>query len=225
MSCYEWEAGTIVLPTAAVTAVKRAVKDAALAHRRRLYDEAQRFWKALPRRYRAEAELYGRAASAFLYGNDGRQGEALADLPRWPGIGPANDTQLTDDLHELLVVPADGKPRRTRLQDVSAVCPVPTGADPTYRCGEASLCFEGRKAHWRVPENNHAREQARAHPLAAAFFRALGKVRWTRGSGGEIVGNDEYNRDSGCEGGGANYVTANYGPEPVVRRSRPGRAR
>jgi hypothetical protein len=219
MSCYEWEAGTIVLPTAAVTAVKRAVKDAALAHRRRLYDEAQRFWEALPRRHRANAELYRRAASAFLYGNEGRHGDALDGLPRWPGVA-GSDTQFAEDLDHLLACPADGKPRRARLQDASSVCPVPAGANPAYRCGEAGLRFEGRKAHWRVPENNHAREHAHDHPLAIAFFRALDRVHWTRGSGGHIVGNDEYNRDSGYEGGGANYVTARYGPEPAGRRRR-----
>lgn len=214
-----------MLPTAAVTAVKRAVKDSALVYRQQLYDEAQRFWKALPRRYRTDADLYGRAVEAFLYGNDARQGEAIADLPRWPGMAADSGTRFTNDLDELLACPADGKPRRARLQDVSAVFPVPTGADPAYQCGEASLRFEGRRAHWRVPENNHAREHARAHPLAVAFFRALGRVRWTRGSGGDIVGNDEYNRDSGYEGGGANYVTADYGPEAAARRPRLGRAR
>ena len=217
MSCSEWEAGTIVLPTAAVTAVKRAVRDAALAHRRRLYEEAKKFWNALPRSYRTDAQRYGRAVSAFLYGNNGRLGELLADLPRWQGVCAGNDTAFTDDLYELLACSAEGKPRRARLQDLSAACPLPAGADPSYRCGEAGLRFEGRKAHWRVPENNHAREQAHAHPLAAAFFRALDNVRWTRGSGGDIVGNDEYNRDSDYEDGGANYVTAHYGPDPAVR--------
>jgi hypothetical protein len=50
MSRYEWDSGTIVLPAAEVTAVKRAVKNAADGHLSRLYDEAQKFWAALPRR-------------------------------------------------------------------------------------------------------------------------------------------------------------------------------
>jgi hypothetical protein len=70
-----------------------------------------------------------------------------------------------------------------------------------------------------VPSNNHACETARRHPVAAAFFAALGRVRWTRGSGGEIVGNDEYNRDVDYEGGGANYVVDRYGPTPSRRLS------
>lgn len=53
----------------------------------------------------------------------------------------------------------------------------------------------------------------RGHPLATVLFRLLNKVQWTRGSGGEIVGNDEYNRDSTHVGGGSNYVKDSWGPK------------
>jgi hypothetical protein len=46
----------------------------------------------------------------------------------------------------------------------------------------------------------------------AIFFAALGKIKWTRSSGGFATGNDEYNQDNTYSGGGANYVTFSYGP-------------
>ena len=40
-------------------------------------------------------------------------------------------------------------------------------------------------------------------------MRELGRLNWTRATGGVFSGNDEYNRDSGS---GGNYITAAYGP-------------
>jgi hypothetical protein len=72
--------------------------------------------------------------------------------------------------------------------------------------------------YWGVMENNHAREHARATKNAQALFSALGRIKWVRGSGGSIVGNDEYHRDDREIGGGGNYEVAYYGP-PRKRRS------
>lgn len=85
--------------------------------------------------------------------------------------------------------------------------------------GDASIILddETRTVIWDVPENNHARENARKDPLARALFRALGAIKWTRDSGGVIAGNDEYNRDDLSAGAGGNYEVAYYGP---VRKRR-----
>lgn len=70
---------------------------------------------------------------------------------------------------------------------------------------------------WNVYEGNHACEEARKHETAKALFRALDRVVWTRGSGGDIVGNDEYNRDSCSLGGSGNYLVTRYGPQKKRR--------
>ena len=61
---------------------------------------------------------------------------------------------------------------------------------------------------WDVSENNRAVEHAHDHWFAKLVFEALGKITWTRNSGGKIIGNDEYNRDAGreYEGGGGSYT-------------------
>ena len=61
-------------------------------------------------------------------------------------------------------------------------------------------------------------------------------MKWTARSGGSILGNDEYNRDSGRdhEGGGGSYVSMRFGQDEVewkkeiasyaTGRSRPSRS-
>jgi hypothetical protein len=51
-----------------------------------------------------------------------------------------------------------------------------------------------------------------------AMFRALDRIKWTARTGGEFVGNDEYNQDNRYAGGGGNYVTSSYGPKAEKRR-------
>ena len=76
-----------------------------------------------------------------------------------------------------------------------------------------SVNNEAKTLGWNVSENNHAVEHAREHPMGRAFFKVLAGVKWTRGSGGVLSGNDELSRDNNHEeGGGANYVTARFGP-------------
>ena len=89
---------------------------------------------------------------------------------------------------------------------------LPTSKSCNVRCGEAciSLDNENKSVIWDVPENNHACDSARSHSLAKEMFRLLERITWTRGSGGTIIGNDEYNRESDCAGGGGNYVKETF---------------
>jgi len=79
--------------------------------------------------------------------------------------------------------------------------------------GTAAISFNklDHSVYWSVPENNHACERAHEQPEAKLLFRLLQNVKYTRNSGGEIIGNDEYNRDNMQSGGGANYVVFSFG--------------
>lgn len=85
--------------------------------------------------------------------------------------------------------------------------------------GDASIVLNAatKSVSWVVYENNRACEEARDHELAKVLFRALGNINWVRGSGGKIVGNDEYNRDSCVLGACGNYLVASYGPNKKHR--------
>jgi hypothetical protein len=86
--------------------------------------------------------------------------------------------------------------------------------------GCITLDYKTHCVCWDVPENNRASEHARDELVARALFRALEQIKWVRGSGGTIVGNDEYNRDSRGVGGGGNYEVAYYGPPRKTKTSR-----
>lgn len=81
-----------------------------------------------------------------------------------------------------------------------------------FEDGGISLDRDSRTVRWCVPENNHAIDHAREHPLGMLFWKLLRQVQWTRGTGGRIVSNDEYNEDDRSAGGGANYVKERFGP-------------
>lgn len=84
--------------------------------------------------------------------------------------------------------------------------------DQGYEAATIRFDVKARTVTWWVEENNHAVERARESWLALEFFRLLRDVKWTRGTGGVLTGNDEYNEDTREAGGGANYITARYGP-------------
>jgi len=89
----------------------------------------------------------------------------------------------------------------------------------------ASLAFDEahRLVKWVVSDNDRAVERARQHPMAKAFFAALGQIAWSPGSGGDIVGNDAYHQDNLGLGGGENYVTESFGPRSTRGLTRPRR--
>ena len=79
--------------------------------------------------------------------------------------------------------------------------------------GDANILFldKGHIVDWHVSENNHAADTAREHFFAKVLFTLLDAITWTKGSGGTIVGNNEYNRESEGVGGGGNFLVREYG--------------
>lgn len=192
MSCYEWEAGTIKLPTAEVVKVRDAVKNAHAARAAQLYQQTQTFWKGLTAAQKRDREKYDGAVRTFV--------ERFSD---------AADHKDMSGLLSRWNQPIS----RVTQTDVKRVLGTATGANFRLDLDGAWIEFKGREVHWRVGENNRACERARDHPMAKALFAALSRVKWTRGSGGQIVGNNEYNRDDRSAGGGGNYVVSEYGPK------------
>lgn len=187
MSRSEWERGSITLPAAAVAGLRQALVDASNAAHERAYTQARAWVQQQPSR--ANSKL-----RAALYANN-----------------------LPEDVHRVisyLLFQIPAKPVRLPTHaDVDFTAPRATSRTCRFTVGdEAEIFFTGRVVNWSVEENNHAVERAHEHPIGVLFFRALDRIAWTRGTGGQLIGNDEYNQDSREQGGGGNYVTATFGP-------------
>lgn len=185
MSCYEWSHGEIVLPSAAFSEVRKAMQDAMYEKWKKAFDDSQRFWKSLTPKQKSDWDAFRKALWERRYDND----------TVWLIEGYRRSE----------------KPRRVLRTDIDW----PTNRTVDFHESDLSLGFrrEKRTIVFSVSENNHAREHAQNTVLKTAFDREMEKVRWTHGTGGVILGNDEYNREAGYEreGGGGSYVVAAYG--------------
>lgn len=209
MSCYNWEHGTITLPAKAWATFRTALIKAHNEQQEALLKDAQAAYKAVKAAIKGKR---GNARSTAI--------EAALD---------AHCTESTQGWHRYSSreVNYDRKYRLERLVckreywngPITLVAPkrkamgiLPVSKSAALILDEATITLDNatRTVTWDVPENNRAVERANEHPVAVKMWQLLGKVEWTRGSGGQIIGNDEYNRDSYDCGGGGNYVTKTF---------------
>lgn len=193
MSCYEWERGTITIPSKKFSAFRKQIISDWNNYRLQLFEAAKlalpkiraackskENWTATDTAVRIAAEFTKEpeALVALISSNEG--GKIKFASPKKKDLGLLPISKIGQALH---------------FEDASIV-----------------FSSSANTVIWDVGENNHAREYARDHPMGRAFFRALHAMEWVRGTGGTIIGNDEYNRDADYEGGGGNYITASFGP-------------
>lgn len=206
MSCYEWEKGEIVLP-----------KSEWANFRKTLIKEHN---DRLTKTFELALQLHARIAE----GSKGTRGENRVKKQQelWNELTRLTQDDLKHRVHELIFKAEPGKWERTVLtlpkkKDLGLL---PLTSDCAINLDDASIYLrnDSQTVKWVVPENNHACEHARSHPVANRMFVLLHQVKWTRGSGGTIVGNNEYNRDSDAEYGGGNYVVERFGPESAAEK-------
>lgn len=192
MSCNGWESGTILLPRQSVAGVRKVVREAVNELHASNYRKARELWQ------RHGTELRRSVVAAQ------EKGTPYANF--WGIVDEADETyEVMDALRK--AAEAGKAPKHDFVRPHAT-----TRAMTTVELHVASIRFDGRKLHWAVGWNNHAREEAHEHLVVAALFKTLDRLAWTRGSGGVIVGNDEYNRDNVDAGGGGNYITFAFGP-------------
>lgn len=205
MSHYDWEQGTIILPAAAVAQVKEKVRKAQNQLAASVYTEVKRFWVEDAKRTRS-TRGYMTAYDAYIQRNQ-----------RWPRLPEEAQNIAYQVLEDLSQAPRQATWADLERCDLSRA----NNRDNRFLLGETTIYFAGREVSWHVSENNNACERAHQHPVAKAFFSALNQVNWTRGSGGVILGNDEYNRDAGkhYDGGGGSYTVVGFGPLGAPERT------
>lgn len=209
MSCNERERGSLLLPTAAASAVKKAVRDAQNAEHEQIYTLAIEFWRGLKSKPRTSKALY----TALGAWREAQYAKHSRSLNSYYAVEPSDDAATIEAVCSTLGSALwrnggrEGKPCAPRREDVSPK--KVTNKDNVFAAGdEACISFKGREVNWSVSENNHAVETARATPVAKAFFKAIGAVTWTRGTGGVFKYANEYQEDA-WQGP---TISARYGP-------------
>lgn len=204
MSRSEWERGEIKIPSSEWAATKKLIREAWNKEQDRLFARAKTIYEKIKGKKKPQnvrADPFGKDfdnAPCFLF----REKE-----PDERGYWILRETM-----------------RRPTRSDFSHV----TNRANSFMSEDSDLTVafdnDKRTILWDVVENEDACEEARRSGFGSAVMRILGQVKYKRGSGGKIIGNDEYNQDTTYEGGGANYVKDEFGPDmpqperPVVSR-------
>jgi hypothetical protein len=194
MSTYEWESGTIKIPAKEWTKFRTAIIKASNQLKLNGFELAK--------------ALYPKVKKT----KPKNQWESALDTVFEAERGSSDDERF-DVVRSLLYTYDQEKRKQVLRRPVkSNLGLLPTSKSCSIILGEACITLnnESKSVTWDVSENNHACDSARAHPLGKELFRLLERITWTRGSGGTIIGNDEYNRDSDCAGGGGNYVKSEF---------------
>lgn len=222
MSKYEWEQGEFKLPTAEFTKLRKRLEQVEKARKQATFDHAQEFWKGLSAKEKRDERAYQDAIERYCYPQRTNMAGGYRPLPGYPnGLDEHSAAELAETLswttRRQVETDSGGltwercPPRRILKTDMD----FPTNRTTSFDVGdEGSIRFnrEQSSVTWDIPDNNHAVERAHSDPFAAVFFRGLNNIRWTRDTGGVLVGNDEYNEDNRDVGGGANYTTFAIGP-------------
>jgi len=217
MSCYNWERGTITLPTKEWANFRKSLLTAWNAHQDSVLAKAKTAYAAAvaagkgkrgDNRTKAMKVAVARACGGRIsewgdFESGHRGGHDSHDKAR----------ETYEAVHGLIwKYQGHGKPPKFQSPQKKDLPFAAVSKDATLNLDEATVTFnnKSRTVGWCVSENNRAVESANDHWFAKKLFAALGRITWTRGTGGKIIGNDEYNRDSDYEDGGGNYVTHDY---------------
>lgn len=224
MSRNDWERGEFTLPSADFARFRKAMQEADDRVKRAAFDRTQEFWKGLTRKQQTDPVAYSealkkwdgerqvrRSDNRYNLGANNRHNfyEESEDLAYERLRGVVDTPHIYNPETKRYESAGPAKPRRVLAADMD----YPTNRTTSFGQAGASYVFdrEKRTVVYESGEGNRQVEDARSSTLGEAFFEELDKTRWTHGTGGAIIGNDEYNRETDYAGGGANYHSGAYG--------------
>ena len=215
MSTYEWEAGTLTIPAAQWASFRKGLLTEWNDHQDHVLGSAKTAHKAAVaagkgKRGKSRTTAMKAAVAKTCGGRTNDWGEFDS---RTSGGHDSYDSNR--DMFETvsgLLWKGWGKDAKFQSPQKKDLPFVAISKDATLDLGEASVTFRnaGRTMTWDVPENNHACDAAKAHWFAKKLWAAVNRITWTRGTGGEIRGNNEYNEEDEYGHRGGSYVVATY---------------
>lgn len=195
MGHWETQHGEIILTSAEFAAVRQAVQKATHEHQGKVFDETQAFWKGLTRKEQSDPAAYTAALRKYL---DAKHDELHAhrDRPYWSrAVKPAFTEEFIDDVEWRLGLTYGGKPARVLKGDL----PFPTNRTTSFPAGEGEVRFDKdtNTVHWDTGQNRDAIDRARNSVAGTALFSRIKSVKWTRNTGGVLMGNNENAAEEG----------------------------
>lgn len=215
MSRHEWERGEIKMSVKEFSSVRRDLIAFHNERQVRLFERAKSVYTALKLAGKGTRNFdWNSAFSGVMVSGQGYRMEA-SDVDGYDEIYNAIfPNEQVEKLVAGQILKGWERSEKPKAPKKNSFTPLKQNADRII-FGEAAIGFDkkARAIYWSTGENNHAVERAREHAMGREFFKRLGRVVWTRGTGGELIGNDEYNEDAGRDyaGAGGSYVTARYG--------------
>lgn len=211
MGHWEREEATIVLPAQAVAPLKAILRQEHNALRQRILDTCKAVWLEELKKTRS-SELYQQRLDAWetsIYERQRTNTWSKSSLNE-------HEQQYIFEMVRSLLSRLVDNPRQIQIADLERgslrkATSRTTGFDIGFH-GECRI--EGRTLYYTVYEERHSIEPTHNHPLGKALFHFLDNLDWTRGTGGLLVGNNEYAQENGRGqiGSGGDYMTAWWGP-------------
>jgi len=183
MSCNEWEKGQWTLSVAEFRTFRNRMADDFNRLQEKAFSDAKRIRDEVLRRVK---------------------GKRNPDEVHYAFHEVCSSSADQDRIYDVIFYKKGEKlvrPRNPQKKDFPKVARSKfTGCNVGYDAS-ISLDPKTRVVVWEVSENNHAVDRSREHPLGNAFWRNLGMVKWTRGTGGRLWGSDEYRDEANREHG------------------------
>jgi hypothetical protein len=205
MSKYQKESGSFKIPSSEFVELKRKIIDAYNKHQDNTFDFAQELHGIL---VRSKTKVEGRN---LLF--DPLFDKAIKTVKSRLGMKAVRGVDIYEAVTRSLCDEEGVQLRRPLKKDFPHI-PISTQRYSIEFTPGAyiSIDQENKAVSWDVEENNHAVDEARDHPVANVFFKALNSVQWGRGTGGKINYTDEYMQDAFGSGGDTSRISSRFGP-------------
>lgn len=208
MAIEQWSSGTIYLPAKAWPAFKKAFR----AGYAKLIEADLVMLQLIHTKIEGKAAHSLTLHEAFrAVVSETRQVRAVLDWYNDVPCYPLN-TMTYDDAEDLLLKRSPDGRKVKLVKPLRRHLPAVNTSTRSFSLGSSSsdivLADTTRSVNWSVSRNKRANDEALEHPTALLLFKELNKVPWTRGSGGIISADDEYNR---YEAEAPEYVLRSFG--------------
>lgn len=198
MGHWEEERGEFKLPTADFARIRGEVAAADLKCKTEAFEMTQKFWSSLTAKQKRDKAAYNAAVYEWCddYSNEPMQ---KAD--------------------QLLRYRAGERPSRVLKSEMD----FPTNKTLAFHGNDVTVAFDRDRSSvsYRIEQDRHTIENAYGSAVLPALLNEIRKVRWTRGTGGRIWGDNEYAAEARMEHGSDSDLTQE-GFGPLGAESAPG---